>query len=194
TEAYNAQVKKKTARQKVKTKLGSQSAVDDGEAAINGDEEVSLPAGKSAQRRLAKKLKFHKNLVSTKKALSATRTLQKPKKRKGRSLGLALENLSTLVNDLPAGPSKQQSRQPKILRSKARQDITTQESKQLAAVLDHPTFKANPFEAIRQHLTNTVPPPPPAPKPKRPTGAKRKRDKKKKARAEDGMDEEMDML
>lgn len=32
------------------------------------------------------------------------------------------------------------------------------ETKQLAAVLSHPTFKSNPFSAIQQHLTNTLPP------------------------------------
>jgi hypothetical protein len=70
----------------------------------------------------------------------------------------------------------------------------TQETKQLAAVLGHPSFKANPFDAIKQHLTNTLPPAPPPPKQKRPKDVKRKRKKKKKAGSGDGAAEEMDTL
>jgi hypothetical protein len=42
---------------------------------------------------------------------------------------------------------------------------SVQETKQLAAVLAHPQFKSNPFAAIQQHLSNTLPSPPPPPQP-----------------------------
>jgi hypothetical protein len=58
-------VKKKSARQKVQAKLGKQEAVADGQREADGNEDVSLPAGKSAQRRLAKQLKFHKSEASS---------------------------------------------------------------------------------------------------------------------------------
>jgi hypothetical protein len=44
-------------------------------------------------------------------------------------------------------------------------------------VLAHPSYKADPFAAIRQHLEATMPPAPPPPK--RPAGKKAKKAKQR---------------
>lgn len=54
----------------------------------------------------------------------------------------------------------------------------TNETKQLAAVLAHPQFKANPFAAIQQHLATTIPAPVPEPAVKAPAKAGSKKKKK----------------
>lgn len=56
----------------------------------------------------------------------------------------------------------------------------TNETKQLAAVLSHPQFKANPFAAIQQHLAITIPVPTPEPIVKAPAKAGSEKKKKKK--------------
>jgi hypothetical protein len=54
----------------------------------------------------------------------------------------------------------------------------TDETKQLAAVLAHPQFKANPFAAIQQHLATTIPAPTAEPAAKAPVKAGSKKKKK----------------
>lgn len=51
-----------------------------------------------------------------------------------------------------------------------------QESARLQAVLQHPTYQADPFGAILHHLEATMPPAPPAHQP----AASRQRDKRGK--------------
>eukprot|EP00246_Nothoceros_aenigmaticus_P011436 TRINITY_DN3110_c0_g1_i2.p1 TRINITY_DN3110_c0_g1~~TRINITY_DN3110_c0_g1_i2.p1 ORF type:complete len:167 (-),score=38.65 TRINITY_DN3110_c0_g1_i2:815-1267(-) len=113
---------------------------------------------------MAKQLRFLSKLQKTQTLLSAKKTIGKKKKgkRPRDTSGRTFNNLSSLAEFLPTFGDKDEApvkRKSKILRSKARRDIVLDETKQLAAVLSHPTFKSNPFSAIQQHLTNTLPPP-----------------------------------
>ncbi|GBG68505.1 hypothetical protein CBR_g3049 [Chara braunii] len=62
------------------------------------------------------------------------------------------------------------------------------ETKQLAAVLHHPSFKQDPFAAIHQHLQNTLPPPPTADTKPSKKSSKKKGTKKKHGGGNLGMD------
>jgi len=55
----------------------------------------------------------------------------------------------------------------------------TNETKQLAAVVSHPQFRANLFAAIQRHLAFSIPAPIPEPTVKAPAKAGSKKEKKK---------------
>ncbi|CAM6043114.1 unnamed protein product [Sphagnum compactum] len=172
------QVKKKTSRQKVREKA---SKKQEGKKARNKEDEDSIMAadtgsewdGKdlisteraSLKRKMAKQLRFLSKLQETQRVLSATKKIAKKRRRSQTAAGKTLNDLSSLAEFLPSIyiPTAAAEAKPttKILRSKARQKIVVQETKQLAAVLAHPQFKSNPFAAIQQHLSNTLPSPPP---------------------------------
>ncbi|KAK3250741.1 hypothetical protein CYMTET_39901 [Cymbomonas tetramitiformis] len=121
----------------------------------------ALSRSSSLKRKMDKQLKFTDKLQkSHDEALAAKTTLAK--KRKKKKVGITLGNLRSLVDDLPdskgaagAGvPSLKLA--PKVLRSRARTKLLTSETERMAAVLAHPTFKANPVAAITSHLQATI--------------------------------------
>eukprot|EP00245_Coleochaete_scutata_P005325 TRINITY_DN18789_c0_g1_i1.p1 TRINITY_DN18789_c0_g1~~TRINITY_DN18789_c0_g1_i1.p1 ORF type:complete len:209 (+),score=48.68 TRINITY_DN18789_c0_g1_i1:123-749(+) len=199
-------VKKVSAREKVQAKLAKQKAAAENKvAAGDGQQAQSGSGGKKAKagfavgqsgrvtRKIAKQARFAQKLQTSHQALAPTKTIaKKRKKRRGaKSSGHTLESLESLAKFLPTAESlamkaSSSQRGSKIMRSKARQEITKEETKQLAAVLSHPAYQQNPFAAIRQHLQNTLPPRPaplPAPSDKKQKG-KKKRTKKSAANAD----------
>eukprot|EP00002_Diphylleia_rotans_P034824 TRINITY_DN7513_c0_g1_i1.p1 TRINITY_DN7513_c0_g1~~TRINITY_DN7513_c0_g1_i1.p1 ORF type:complete len:210 (+),score=72.07 TRINITY_DN7513_c0_g1_i1:105-734(+) len=69
------------------------------------------------------------------------------------NLRLALPSFSTKQHDPTAfAEDKAQLAQS----HKSRQRLVEVESQHMKAVLQHPSFQADPFETIRQHLTNSV--------------------------------------
>lgn len=120
-----------------------------------------LSRSSSLKRKMEKQLKFTDKLQkSHDEALAAKTTLAK--KRKKKKAGITLGNLQSLVDDLPdsKGPAGAGVRSlklaPKVLRSRARTKLLTSETERMAAVLAHPTFKANPVAAITSHLQATI--------------------------------------
>ncbi|XP_024359792.1 uncharacterized protein [Physcomitrium patens] len=163
-------VKKKTARQKIREKNLKKETRDEDPMVQDAASEWSSEAGgtsaserASVKRKMAKQIRFLNKLEETQRVLSAQKKNFK-KKRKSQKTGRALNDLSSLSEFLPSiTASTTTTTSSKVLRSKAKQTIVTNETKQLAAVLSHPQFKANPFAAIQQHLTTTLPPPLPVP-------------------------------
>ncbi|CAI5945509.1 unnamed protein product [Closterium sp. NIES-64] len=100
--------------------------------------------------------------LSTKKASK--------KKKKGAvsnlPTSLTLDTLASSLGDALPDALALGKEGEKRLSAKQRGKIVVEETKQMAAVLSHPAFKANPFTAIQQHLSNTLPSavaPPPLP-------------------------------
>jgi len=184
-------VKKKTARQKVRekstknetsTKGDGDPMVQDGTASQwdGGEEGGSKSVVRaSVKRKMDKQLRFLSKLQETQRVLSAKKTISK-KRRRSQS-GKTLNDLSSLAEFLPALGTPTTAAPPtKILRSKAKQKIVVNETKQLAAVLAHPQFQSNPFAAIQQHLIATLPPTPaPLSKPAPKAGQKKRPNSKK---------------
>lgn len=183
--------KKRTTRQRVKDKSTKQNREEDlttdsvSEAqVVNEDDEGSMrQTGARVQRKVVKQMRFLERLQKTQQVLATTKTLGKKKRRKSsQNVGLALGTLPELADLLPSleelGKNKTKSPRPlaKVLHNKGRQKITSEETKQLAAVISHPAYKTNPLAAIRQHLLNTMPPPPPQTL----TGHRNTKDKNKK--------------
>lgn len=120
------------------------------------------------QRKVAKSMRFVEKIQSTQAAL-ATRDkgIHKKSKRKSKkgeslrqlqaeSLAGALGSLSeSLGQALP--PTDHTSSKPKALTAKSRQKLVLEETRQMSAVLAHPSFKSDPFSAIHEHLKLRVP-------------------------------------
>lgn len=185
-QAPSTMVKKKTARQKVREKSTKKELVEkrDEDAMVQdaasewGSEDGRDPKSEraSVKRKMAKQMRFLNKLEETQRVLSAKKTISK--KRRKSQTGKTLNDLSSLSEFLPSVTSSTTATTTKILRSKAKQKIVTDETKQLAAVLAHPQFKANPFAAIQQHLATTIPAPTPEPAAKAPVKAGSKKKKK----------------
>ncbi|KAG0609043.1 hypothetical protein M758_8G152400 [Ceratodon purpureus] len=180
-------VKKKTARQKVREKSSKKESAekrDENAMVTDAASEWGSDDGKdpkseraSVKRKMAKQMRFLDKLQETQRVLSAKKTISK--KRRKSQTGKALNDLSSLSEFLPTITPSTIAPATKILRSKAKQKIVTNETKQLAAVLAHPQFKANPFAAIQQHLATTIPAPTPEPAVKVPAKAGSQKKKKK---------------
>lgn len=117
------------------------------------------------QRKITKKVKFFEKVAqsSTAAALSVQKGVKK-KKSKAKS---QLPDLQSLAGELEqlAG-LQQQDKQPQrsgkgtkssIKRSKARLAVTVLEMQRLQQVMQHPSYKADPLQAITNHLTATMP-------------------------------------
>ncbi|BBN13233.1 hypothetical protein MPTK1_6g01880 [Marchantia polymorpha subsp. ruderalis] len=142
----------------------------------------------SKVRKQDKQLRFINKLQDNQK-LSVKKTIGKKRKRT-REKAKALSSLSSLLDSLPTQEeviASPLSFKKKQLTRKSHQKVVVKETKQLAAVLAHPEFQTDPFAAIQQHLTNTLPAPdPPA---KKPDGKGKKKKKSAKKASVDLMDE-----
>jgi Ribosome biogenesis protein SLX9 len=68
---------------------------------------------------------------------------------------------SALMDTIRLHSSKQagEEKNTVVKTNKARQRLVGPEVAQMTLVLQHPSFQADPFATIRQHLKNTIPPP-----------------------------------
>jgi hypothetical protein len=85
--------------------------------------------------------------------------------RRNGHLGPALAGISSLAEAVEAagtdGPDegaegKKERPVQKVVHEKARRRILADEAIQVQSVIEHPSFQADPMEALRQHLMNTV--------------------------------------
>ncbi|KAF6257286.1 hypothetical protein COO60DRAFT_1640105 [Scenedesmus sp. NREL 46B-D3] len=143
------------------------------------------------QKKITRKVKFIDKVAqsSTAAALQANKGLKK-KKRKRKS---ALPDLQSLAGELEqlaglqdsegqqqAQQKRQQQRSGKgtkssIKRSKARLAVGISEMQRLQQVVQHPMYKADPIQAITNHLTATMPAAPQPPQQRQQQGPKKMR-------------------
>jgi hypothetical protein len=174
-------------RYKALQAAGANSSAADAEAAAGPKPPQHL------QKKITKKVKFFEKVAksSTAAALQAKKGL---KKRKGKAKA-ALPDLQSLAGELEQlaglqdgqsqqqGQSKQQQHSGKgtkssIKRSKARLAVGISEMQRLQQVMQHPVFKADPIQAITNHLNATMPAAPQAQKQRQQPGAKKKKKSK----------------
>jgi hypothetical protein len=186
-------VKKKVGgahRYKALQGAGASSSTADAEAAAGPKPPQHL------QKKITKKVKFFEKVAQSSTA-AALQTKKGLKKRKGKaksvlpdlqSLAGELEQLAGLQDSQPQqqGQSKQQQRSGKgtkssIKRSKARLAVGISEMQRLQQVMQHPVFKADPIQAITNHLNATMPAAPQPQKQRQQPGAKRENNKSKGA-------------
>eukprot|EP00878_Enallax_costatus_P008634 GHUV01009028.1.p1 GENE.GHUV01009028.1~~GHUV01009028.1.p1 ORF type:complete len:182 (+),score=61.33 GHUV01009028.1:332-877(+) len=147
----------------VKKKIGGAHRYKALTASKAAPEEQSGPKPpQHLQKKITKKAKFFEKVAANNAALQVQRSVQK---KKGRSKS-ALPNLQSLAGELDQlvqlGAQQEQQRPGKgirssIKRSKARLAITVSETQRLQQVLQHPTYVADPIQAITNHLTATMP-------------------------------------
>eukprot|EP00877_Chromochloris_zofingiensis_P009667 jgi/Chrzof1/4954/Cz15g06060.t1 len=137
------------------------------------------------QRKISRKVNFLEKVAASKKAVQQHKAGVK-KKRKVKplpDLKALAGSLDELLAQQQVQKPKQQQQQQKglacsVKRLKARALIAAKETARLHQVLEHPEFKANPIQAITNHLASTLPPPPAAPQQNR----QQSKHKKKKQR------------
>ncbi|GBF95091.1 hypothetical protein Rsub_07675 [Raphidocelis subcapitata] len=137
------------------------------------------------QRKVNRKVKFLERVAASKKAALAATGGGVAKKRKAKSKPLptldslagALSAVEAAVSDSKASKAKQsdKGRGSSVKRLKARRAIALTETQRLQAVMEHPSFKADPLAAISHHLQATLPPPPPTAAAPKPQGSKQAR-------------------
>ncbi|CAI5947982.1 unnamed protein product, partial [Closterium sp. NIES-65] len=152
--------------------------VEGREADNEGAEEEGVQQAtesRRVQKRAAKQTRLMDNLRRTQTLIAAARGDSKTKKaskkkKKGAvsnlPTSLTLDTLASSLGDALPDALALGKEGEKRLSAKQRGKIVVEETKQMAAVLSHPAFKANPFTAIQQHLSNTLPSavaPPPLP-------------------------------
>lgn len=101
----------------------------------------------------------------------ATASAQREQEKRSKGINLALSKMSALSDalvDLVDDDAQDASSDPegkdaaktqpaqKVLHAKARRKLVTAESAHTENVLQHPAFKADPMDALRQHLLSTV--------------------------------------
>eukprot|EP00271_Cylindrocystis_brebissonii_P012835 TRINITY_DN32345_c0_g1_i1.p1 TRINITY_DN32345_c0_g1~~TRINITY_DN32345_c0_g1_i1.p1 ORF type:complete len:229 (-),score=57.36 TRINITY_DN32345_c0_g1_i1:80-766(-) len=210
-----------TMRDKVRAKTTDAAPNDDsaapmgGEGAENGAADLRAGAGDAAaapnhlatprvQRKVVKQMRFLDRLKETQNALGVKAVIGKKKRRSND--GVTLTNFEGLAAALPSvalteigsrsAKGRRVLRAPKVLRSKGRQKLMAQETRQFAAVVNNSSFMSNPFSAIQQHLQNTLPPAPPVvvAKANSHKGEKEKSSQKKKRRKREKREKAMDEL
>ncbi|GJP46291.1 hypothetical protein CLOM_g5595 [Closterium sp. NIES-68] len=146
------------------------SASAEGREAENegADEGAQVTESRRVQKRAAKQMRLMDNLRRTQTLIAAARGDSKTKKASKKKKGavsnlptsLTLDTLASALGDaLPDALTltKEADKRHSLLSAKQRGKIVVEETKQMAAVLSHPAFKADPFAAIQQHLSNTLP-------------------------------------
>jgi len=134
---------------------GATSAAAD----VSNDGHGSKEALSRGQRkRLAKRELY---LKREKMVMSSLR-LKRMDEQKGKIDGLDLlkEALPSL-DDIAAASKARKAKQNAMLSTntnKAKKQLASAEISQFSLVLDHPSFKSNPFESIQQHLRNSLAP------------------------------------
>lgn len=152
--------------------------------AVAIEEQTGPKPPQHLQKKLTKKAKFFEKVVANNAALQVEKGIKKKKARSKSSLP-NLQSLAGELEQLAQLGTKQESQRPgkgissSIKRSKARLAVTVSESQRLQQVLQHPMYKADPIQAITNHLAATMPAPA-VPKQQRQQGSK-KNSKKKKA-------------
>lgn len=131
------------------TKVGSfrKAATASKEQPNAEDEMANLSRGQ--RKRQAKREQYLKR----EKMVFSTLKLQREEEQKHRLDGMdALkEALITTTTSSPEQPTKQMPTS-----NKGKKNIAAREMEHMNLVLQHPAFRLNPFEAIQQHLRNTL--------------------------------------
>ncbi|CAI5477921.1 unnamed protein product [Closterium sp. Yama58-4] len=196
-----------TAEAAGKSAAVASAPVEGREADNEGTEEAGAQQAtesRRVQKRAAKQTRLMDNLRRTQTLIAAARGESKTKKASKKKKKGAVSNLpttltldtlaSSLGDALPDALAlgKEAEKRQAVLSAKQRGKIVVEETRQMAAVLSHPAFKANPFTAIQQHLSNTLPSsvaPPPLPTKfatRQAQQALEKKRKKKKAKKKAG--------
>ncbi|CAI6012739.1 unnamed protein product [Closterium sp. NIES-65] len=181
-----------------KSAVLASTPVEGREADNEGAEEEGVQQvteSRRVQKRAAKQTRLMDNLRRTQTLIAAARGDSKTKKaskkkKKGAvsnlPTSLTLDTLASSLGDALPDALALGKEGEKRLSAKQRGKIVVEETKQMAAVLSHPAFKANPFTAIQQHLSNTLPSavaPPPLPTKFATRQAQQALEKKKKKKA-----------
>eukprot|EP00775_Hariotina_reticulata_P005768 gene5768-biopygen7572 len=151
------------------------------QAASGATEEAAGPKPpQHLQRKITKKVKFFEKVAKSNTALQVKRGGTKKRAQK------QLLNLHSLAGELEVLAQQQQQQQQQqagkgkassIKHQKQRLRTGVAESKRLQQVLHNPLFQADPFQAITNHLMNTLPA---APQPSQPQHQKQQESKSKK--------------
>jgi hypothetical protein len=180
-------VKKKVGgshRYKALQSAGGSSSAADADAAAGPKPPPHL------QKKITRKVKFFEKVAQS-SATAALHAKQGVKKKKGKAKS-ALPDLRSLAGELEQlaglqdgqgqqqGQPQQQQRSEKgtkssIKRSKARLAVGISEMQRLQQVMQHPMYKADPIQAITNHLTATMPAAPQPPKQRQQQGPKKKK-------------------
>lgn len=112
------------------------------------DEMANLSRGQ--RKRQAKREQYFKR----EKMILSTLRLQREDEQKNRLDGLDALKEALTTTTFSQGTTSSQQAQPAS--NKVRNNICRREVQHMNLVLQHPAFQSNPFEAIQQHLRNTL--------------------------------------
>lgn len=118
-------------------------------------EETALSRGQ--RKRLAKREQYLKK----EKMIMSTLKLHKQEEQKKRIDGLdALKEalMDTMKGDNKSTEKEEEEEKPTVAikSNKAKQKVVASELNRMGLVLQHPAFQSNPFEAMQEHLRNTL--------------------------------------
>uniref|UniRef100_A0A7S0V9I4 Ribosome biogenesis protein SLX9 n=1 Tax=Polytomella parva TaxID=51329 RepID=A0A7S0V9I4_9CHLO len=115
------------------------------------------------KKKVGKKISFLNKVEASHKALAAAKAGIKKDKKKTlhnlKTLGAALQEIekSHVTDQVQKVEVKSEKQKPnvkteKVKSSKQRQNLVASECGRLSAVLNHPLYKKNPFQALTNHL------------------------------------------
>ena len=135
--------------------------------AIGGTSDVSNDGhgskGEALSRGQRKRLAKRELYLKREKMVMSSLRLRQIDEQKGKIDGFDLlkEALPSLNDIAAASKARKKAKQNATLSTttnKAKKRLATQEISQFGLVLDHPSFKSNPFESIQKHLRNSLAP------------------------------------
>lgn len=134
---------------------GKQSDPQSPVAVAVSDKNGSLSRGQ--RKRQAKREQY----LRKEKMIMSSLQLQKEDEQKKRIDGLdalkeALMETATKGSEGEQATAANRKAAPTITTNKAKQEILSSELNHMSLVLQHPSFQANPFEALQEHLRNSL--------------------------------------
>jgi Ribosome biogenesis protein SLX9 len=121
-----------------------------------------LTLSRGQRKRLAKRDQYLKREQMVLSSLELKRQDEQKKRIDGLDAmkSALLETIHSLHASKQQGEDTEDSAKSSVIKTnKARQRLVGTEVAQMSLVLQHPSFQADPFATIREHLKNTIPPP-----------------------------------
>jgi hypothetical protein len=122
-------------------------------SSTNPPQTENEPLSRGQRKRFAKREQYMKR----ENMILSSLQLRREDEQKKRIDGLDAVKKALLETAKEEAPEEEQIEQPNLLKSnKSRQKLVAKEVSQMNLVLQHPSFQADPFATIRQHLQNTL--------------------------------------